>query len=151
MSTFLIVIFALIFLGVPIWVALRAKPLGIFRYRWATFWAIESAILAVASSLSVIPIIKTRGLDLGATLFLVMVILCVLAAAGLSNRVKVGAIFLLASEVLILFLPALVGALYNSPAPASSNGLAIIVLIIVNVFYFRKRWSSMAPGFWPKA
>jgi hypothetical protein len=52
---------------------------------------------------------------LGAILTVIMVILYVHAMVGLLNRVKAGAGFLIASQVLILLLPAVAGARYNSP------------------------------------
>jgi hypothetical protein len=136
----------------PILFALKAKPLGFLPYRWATYWAIESAIVAVLVPFLVIPIIKARGLDAGVILFLLLIILCALAAIGLFYRMRAGAFLLITSEVYILLLPALVGALYNSPAPKTAGGTApILILIIVNIFYFKKRWASMASGLWPKS
>jgi len=145
----LVVLFLILMIGIPIWIALKAKPLGVFPYRWATYWAIESAVIAITTAMSDMSTIAKRGFDAGAFLFLLMTVLCLLAAVGLLYRMRAGAVLLIASEIMIFLLPALIGALYNSPVNTQPNTAPVIVLIIVNIFYFKKRWRSMVSDLWP--
>ena len=149
----------LIGIVVPIWVALKAEPLATFPYRWATYWAAESIVIAVAISWQVTPTVINRGIDAGLFLLLLLACLSLFAAVGLFARMKAGAVFLIASEVLIILLPFLMGTFYGYTKPHSPSqsfdeacyALAALVLISVNVIYFKKRWSSMGSALRPRA
>jgi hypothetical protein len=72
---------------------------------------------------------------------------------------NVGAIFLIASEVLIFLLPVLLGILVRSTDPHNPDGdhreistsVMALPFIITNIMYFKRRWNHMATGPWPKA
>jgi hypothetical protein len=136
----------------PIWAALKARPLGTFPYRWATYWSAASFVIVVAIPWLAVPIFLYRGIDARGIIFLFLGCLSWYAGLGLFARVKAGAVCLIASEVLIFLLPAVIGALYNSPVSAARqiSTVPILVLIVVNVVYFKKRWSSMGSGLWSK-
>ena len=144
MSTFSIILWLLV-TGFAIWFALGANPLGPFPYRWATFWAISLVLSVVESSMTVLPLITSRGLDLITIHFLIGVILSVLAMVGLWNRVKAGAVCLISVEVLSLFQAGRGSAVYHSPGFIGWS-LVYLILIVVNILYFKKRWKYLGSG-----
>lgn len=142
----LVAIVLAVFLA-PIWIALKAKPLGRIPYRWATWLAVESFLLALLVAIRIAPTVTNRGIDTGSLLILLSALLCLLAAVGLFRRMRAGVVFGIASEVFFILLDPLVSALYQTKSGRlPGSPIPILVLIIANVFYFKKRWGGMASG-----
>jgi len=95
--------------------------------------------------MTVLPLITSRGLDLITIHFLIGVILSVLAMVGLWNRVKAGAVCLISVEVLSLFQAGRGSAVYHSPGFIGWS-LVYLILIVVNILYFKKRWKYLGSG-----
>lgn len=144
------IVIALLFLMltiVPIWVAARARPLGTLSYKWATWVAIETAIVTFAVFAIGIPLIGRRGFDGGASLYLLFGVFGLIGAAGLFQRKRVGAVFTIISGLYLIILGPLLYAIDGRVQPANqgANTPALLVMVIINIFYFRKRWGAMGP------
>ena len=69
------------------------------------------------------------------------------AAAGLIRRMRFGVVFFFIAYILVILLPLLLDALSTqrlSQRPGQVG--AVLILIAVNVFYFKKRWRHMDTG-----
>jgi hypothetical protein len=136
MSWGVIVIFFLIF-GIPIWFSLKAKPLDLLRYRWATFLAYW---LAIGTVTILFRIMAAREAATTIT-YLVLAILSALASLGLFRRAKLGVVFLIAHHAFVFLTPFIPGASF-----AYISLLFALILMIVNITYFKKRWEYMGSG-----
>jgi hypothetical protein len=138
MSDLLGEIFVIVLLlGIPIWFSLKAKPLDLLPYRWATFVAIMSAIQTVRLFFG----IMTAKQAIHTGMYLVAALFSILTSVGLFRRAKLGVVFLIAHCALVFLSPLI---------PNASNVyLAIVlslILMIINVLYFKKRWKYMGSG-----
>jgi hypothetical protein len=103
--------------GVPIWFALKAKPLATLPYKWATWLAIQTTLVSLVGFLTALSVITKKGLNAGAELFLLLGFLSLFGALGLFWRMRPGVPFLIASEVFLVLLNPLVDTLYPSGKP----------------------------------
>jgi hypothetical protein len=136
MSWGAITIFVLIF-GIPIWFSLKAKPLDLLPYRWATFLAFW---LAIGTVLILFRIMVARQATTSIT-YLALAILSALASAGLFRRAKLGVVFLISHHALVFLAPLIPGASY-----VYISLIFALILMIVNITYFKKRWKYMGSG-----
>jgi hypothetical protein len=138
---------AIVVTGGPIWIAIKARPLASAPYRWATWIAVETTLLSLVVLCSGIPIVIKRGMDTGAVLYLLLSVLGLVAAVGLFRRMRLGVIFLIASELYLIVLGPMLETLYHRPETKnpSLRPFALLVLVVANLFYFSKRWKSMQP------
>jgi hypothetical protein len=129
---------------VAIWIALKAKPLGTLPYRWATYLAIEFGLVGIAllasSALAVL-----KGSIVGLLLFLFAATLFLLSAFSLARRKRLGVIAAICGEAYLIIL-GLANAAKAAPTNNRNSGsiLLMVVLLVINILYFRKRWSLMA-------
>jgi hypothetical protein len=139
-------------IGAPIGFALTARPLGNFPYHWAIFQGILLPALSLQFGLGTLALAeKHRFL---ATLMFFCVFACSgTAAFGLFRRARIGVVFLIVSEFFLLILPSAIDSIYpptglpKQPLSAYGTGNVLLYAMIANVFYFRKRWALMGPGF----
>ena len=131
-----IFIFVLIF-GIPLWFSLKAKPLDLLPYRWATFMAFW---LAIGTVTILFRIMAAREATTTIT-YLVLAILSALASAGLFKRAKLGVVFLIAHHAFIFLAPLIPGTSYVYISLIFAS-----ILMIVNILYFKKRWKYMGSG-----
>ena len=123
-----------------IWIALRAKPLGVLPYRWGTYCVIETGLVGVSLSLATVNVQNWNAF----TLFVMLWGSASLhAAIGLFRRRRYGVVFLILSE-LITFLGDPIRAAFGLPGVGQpGSGLPLPVVLIANIVYFKKRWKAM--------
>jgi hypothetical protein len=131
-----IIIFVLIF-GIPLWFSLKAKPLDLLPYRWATFMAFWLAIGTVTILFRVMVARQTTT----SITYLALAILSALSSAGLFRRAKLGVVFLISHHALVFLAPLIPGASY-----VYISLIFALILMIVNITYFKKRWKYMGSG-----
>ncbi len=73
--------------------------------------------------------------------YLVVALLSALASMGLFKRAKLGVVFLIAHHTLLFLTPLIPGASY-----AYISAMFGLILMIVNILYFKKRWKYMVSG-----
>jgi hypothetical protein len=136
MSWGVIFIFILIF-GIPLWFSIKAKPLDLLPYRWATFMTFW---LAIATVTLLFRVMVARQATTSIT-YLALAILSALASAGLFRRAKLGVVFLISHHALVFFAPLIPGASHGYISLVFA-----LILMIVNITYFKKRWKYMGSG-----
>jgi hypothetical protein len=136
MSWGIILVFVLTF-SIPIWFSLKSKPLDLLPYRWATFMAFW---LAIGTLTALFKIMMARQATTW-VIYLVVVLFSVLASIGLFKRAKLGVVFLIAHHTLIFLAPLIPGASY-----VYISAMLALILMIVNILYFKKRWKYMGSG-----
>src|SRR5581483_2031431 len=95
-------------LGIPMWIALRAKPLGPFAYRWGVYTGIEIAITSVALFLFAFSAL-TSGRGLGGSVLAALGVIASAAAIGTLRRKRWGAVLSIATLALLIAVPLLIG------------------------------------------
>jgi hypothetical protein len=73
--------------------------------------------------------------------YLVLAILSALASAGLFRRAQLGVVFLISHHAFIFLAPLIPGASY-----VYISLIFALILMIVNILYFKKRWKYMGSG-----
>jgi hypothetical protein len=145
----LFVILALAIILVPIWIAIRAKLLGNHPYGWATYQAIELLIISFALAFSFISALVDHGFSLILPIYFLTIALCAFAAVEVFRRTKLGSVCLMASELLIVLLPSFIEEFDKSYKPIDSaegsKPFVMLIVIFLNVFYFKKRWNDLKP------
>jgi hypothetical protein len=121
---------SLISFGVPLWLAIKAKPLGDRPYRWGHYMGIETALLSLVLLFSAISAIG-NGAVLGGVAFCVITLCAAAAATGVIRRKRWGVVFFFITYGLLLLLPPLVDI------------FPVLLLLVINIFYFKKRWQLM--------
>jgi hypothetical protein len=132
---------------VLLWTAASAKPLGHFPYRWATWQAIESVLLAFLSGYLVVALASKSAF--GSMLFAFAGLLSLFSALGLWRRRRAGAVYLVLSEICFLLMGLVTDIYHKSPGSNASaaNNAVVLCFLIIDVSYFKKRWSALGPGF----
>jgi hypothetical protein len=143
--TFVIGLLGLIVIQGPmIWFSAKAKPLGDKPYRWGTYLAFTTALVAIVLALS-IPSVVSNGNIFGAVLLSCLSAFAVITVIGLFRRRKFGVIAFILTDLLLFLFEPLMATHYNRPVsvqPAGTFLFAIIVLICTTI-YFKKRWRFM--------
>jgi hypothetical protein len=130
-----------------VWTSRKAKPLGNLPYRWGLFLGVANAIgapICLWFALSAF----FEGTLSERSVLCVESVLGAVAGVGLCRRERWGVVVWIADES-ISFLPALLKATYeaaNGHQEAKSVlalGILALVLLIVNIIYFKKRWRLM--------
>ena len=84
------IVIALVFWGVPAWIASKAKPLGDKPYHWGVFIGIVTCIIGTVLVLSPYTINKRSAFVV--TFFLVFGLPMILGGVGLIRRTKWGVV-----------------------------------------------------------
>jgi hypothetical protein len=139
------VIGALFFIAgilVPIWIAIGAKPLGPFPYRWGTYNGIEIALTAAA--LLAFAVSAWRGNAVaGGSILVSMGILGALGAVGTLRRKRWGAMVTIVMLALLAVVPFFNVFNYTPQTQQPWQAIPILIVLVVNVFYFKKRWKAL--------
>ena len=122
--------------GVPIWLTIKAKPIGDRPYRWGTF-------IGVMTGMCTLPIMllgwRVFASDKAGniTAFTITVGCGLLACSGILRRQKFGPVF-------FPFFYLLLMALGNKPSPTQgASALATLIMVGLTCVYFSKRWRFM--------
>jgi hypothetical protein len=128
---------------VPIWIALKARPLGSFPYRWGIYTGIEMAITAVvlialgSSALG-------RSVAVAGSILVSIGIVAALGAAGTLRRKRWGALLSIVMLALLIVLPFFNGFSYTPQTQQPWQAIPILLVLIVNTLYFKKRWKALS-------
>lgn len=125
--------------------AKKSKPLGGFPYRWGAFIGVAtgliSVFLLVAAALS---FIRHPTARLETAVGLVWVACGLFGATGLLRRRRSGVWFSLAFYLQLVLWPAVFNALHGiPPEQRASMLLPVIILVVTNSIYFRRRWQLL--------
>jgi len=138
MGTFVAILFALLLWAGIIWNAVRAKPLADKPYRWGRFVGIQCALVA----LLFFYMNYWRFPDLR---ILSLVISCAagVSSVGMLRRKKLGVVMFAATQVLTLLFELRTVA-WDQVSSVLIGPLQTVILSIVTIAYFKKRWSLLA-------
>jgi hypothetical protein len=142
LTIILVVVWILLFVALPVWLCVRAKPIGDLPYRWGTFVAFYYAAMGLALLLAALSV--TMKSPLGATVLgVVTVPYCLFTSAGLFRRRRYGVVLaFVPTALVILAFP----FLYALPAEKWGEMLAGLIPTGLNLLYFKKRWALMTGG-----
>ena len=127
---------------VPIWIAMKARPLGSFPYRWGVYTGIQMAITAVvllALGFSALG----RRVVVASSILMLIGIICALGAVGTLRRKRWGALLSLVMLALLIVVPFFSAFNYTPQTQQPWQAIPILIVLIVNVFYFKKRWRAL--------
>jgi hypothetical protein len=117
-------------MGVPIWLAIKTRPLGRYPYRWGLYIGIETGLVGITMALFTLSALPR--VSFYAFYAPVLALCAAVAAAGLIRRRRFGVVLFFITYVLLLV---------SDPTRA----LPWLLFIVPNIFYFRKRWGLMTP------
>ncbi|MEZ5355440.1 MAG: hypothetical protein R2762_22615 [Bryobacteraceae bacterium] len=123
----------LLFVAIPVLVALRAKPLGPMPYRWGCFAGIMELLNWPGDEVPTIVLILMAAVSGG-------------AGVGLLMRRRWGVILFLASAAMFV-----ISGAYSEKTQGLAGVavlLASLLIVGLSVIYFKKRWHLMSgpPG-----
>ena len=127
---------------VPIWIAMKARPLGPFPYRWGIYTGIEMAVTAVvllALGLSTLG----RSVPVAGSILVLIGIITALGAAGTLRRKRWGALLSIVMLAVLIVVPFFNAFNYTPQTQQPWQAIPILIVLIVNIFYFKKRWRAL--------
>jgi hypothetical protein len=127
---------------VPIWIAMKARPLGSLPYRWGVYTGIQMAITAVVLFVLGFSTLGRRAAVAGSILVLIGIV-AALGAMGTLRRKRWGALLSIVMLVVLLVVPFFSAVSYAPQTQQPWQAIPILIVLIVNVFYFKKRWRAL--------
>jgi hypothetical protein len=127
---------------VPIWIATKAKPLGPFPYRWGVYTGIEMAVTAVVLLVLGFSAVE-RSVAVAGSILALIAIVAALGAVGTLRRKRWGALLSIVTLVLLIVVPFFNAFSYTPQTQQPWQAIPILIVLIVNVFYFKKRWGTL--------
>jgi hypothetical protein len=125
----------LLWIGVCVGIARKAKPLGQLPYRWGIWMVMKEAATAVVCLLlTVIELSHTPIVFSALAYYLLLGLLSGFAAVGLFSRQRYGVVLAVGGYALLALC-----SLTDNMRPVFGFGS----LAIINFLYFRKRWPLM--------
>ena len=123
MFVLIVIALAIVVQGAPIWFAARAKPIGPKPYRWGTYVAFITGIVALAMSLTAFNGNGRNNVS-GTTFLAAMMILATATTVGLLRRQKFGVIAFIGTYLLLEVATPLLNAIRKQP-PTPATGQEI--------------------------
>ena len=123
---------------VPIWIALKAKPIGSLPYRWGLHLGIWNAIGSFGSLCLAFSAFGKRAVSEGVG-FVILAVLLAVAAVGLCRRKRWGVVVFIVTCAWFLVVPPIL----TEQASQVAEAVPALALLIVNIVYFKKRWKLM--------
>src|SRR5450432_153351 len=143
MFVLIMIALAILVQGVPIWFAALAKPIGPKPYRWGTYVAFITGIVALSMSLTFHGF--GRNNVSGIIFIAAMLILAMATTVGLLRRQKYGVIAFIGTYLLLAVATPLLNAIRKQPpTPATGQELPFLIFIIITAVYLFKRWKFMS-------
>ena len=127
---------------VPIWIAMKARSLGPFTYRWGVYTGIEMAVTAVVLLALGFSALGGNAAVAGSILVLIGII-GALGADGTLRRKRWGALLSVVMLALLIVVPFLNAFNNTTQTQQPWQAIPILIVLVVNVFYFKKRWGVL--------
>ena len=124
-----------------LWFSIKAKPLRNKPYRWGTYIGITTGIVALASTLIVIP--KLKHPDIGIFLYVLFIVTAAIASWGILRRRRIGVVMFVVSYTLLLILSPFLAVIYNRPTSSNNSLLPLTIYTVITFIYFKRRWPLM--------
>ena len=132
---------ALVFWGVPAWIASKAKPLGDKPYRWGMFIGIVTCIIGTVLVLSPYTISKRSAFAV--IFFIVFGLPMILGGVGLIRRKKWGVVVFFLAWFMLMCMNSVFDSIRETHTANPTMIGSSLVIMAVSALYFGKRWRNM--------
>jgi hypothetical protein len=126
---------------IPIWISVKAKPIGEKPYRWGTYVGIITGFVGASFVLTLWSASDIYGRESGVALC-ASAILC---SVGILRRRKYGVIMFVTTYLLLMMsVPFMTAMRHESVSPQQQGqDLPVLVFLGLTIGYFVKRWRLM--------